>query len=1038
MKRIHKIYKLFSIFFLFFIFLLLPNLTANSATMNETSSSSISSSKNDQINSLVKKYMKKGKIPGVSIVIVSGDKKTFMQGFGYEDVTSKSPITSDTLFELGSNSKAFTALAVLKLENEGFIDLNDPVQKYIPWFNMKYNGTYKGERIDGNVTITIAQLLYHTSGIPFKSISDIPISSGDDALEKTVRTQVGKTLEFYPGEKFLYATINYDILGLVISNVSKISYEDYINKNIIVPLGLHNTYPYRNETVQQHISKGYKLRFLKAREYTAPLYRGNTPAGYIITDAIDLEKWLKIQLNLENIDSVYKDLVHTSHQPDRSVSPSYDGSSYAYGWSIYQDGPGIIAHKGSNPNFSSYIIVDPKENIGIGVMSNMNSSYTDAIAYGIHDIMIGNKPKDNTTDMYISIDNASTVIFIIVLLATIISLYQFIILIINIIKREQTFTGHVLNALLKFFCALLFIAVFGYCLYQIPSVLFSGVSWPFSIVWAPQSFVLAITLVFIEIVLFTLYFFISSIVTNKPNSSWFLIAILSSLSGFGNALLIFIINEVINRTDKFQSILFLYFVIAMLIYIFGQRLVRRMLLKLTNELVYNKRVFLIDKILSASYESIEQLESGKIHAGLNNDTEALSSFANVIITSVANMVTLLCCFVYLGILNKYALLISIIVVIVAGGIYYLVGRHANRIGEEARDIQNMFFKFINNLEYGFKELKMSLKKRNEFTQDMACSCGNYRDKRIMADLEFANVFVLGEMLFTMVIGIVAFIFPVFFEDIQTSSLRNYVFVYIYMTGPLRVILNSIPQIINVNICYKRIQNLALELDSHRANEKLTNIMEEMPHSIQLELSNIEYSYKNDNGEEFKIGPINYRLNSGEIIFITGGNGSGKSTLAKLLTGLYKPDGGKILLNNNEISSAELRQFFSTVFSDFHLFENLYGINGDNQTKKIAALLEILHLDTKVTYSNNKFSTLKLSSGQRRRLALLVSYLEDRPIYLFDEWASDQDPEFRKFFYENLLLELKKAGKCVIAITHDDRYFDKSDKIIKMELGQIIQ
>lgn len=1041
MKKVHNKFKPYSYFLLIIIFLFLSNsvmscLAAhNDSTISATGN--ISASKMKQLNSLVKKYAKKGKIPGVAVTIVSSDGEIFTKGFGYENLKTKSPVSADTLFELGSNSKAFTGLAVLKLEQDGLINLNDPVQKYIPWFHMHYKGTYKGEHINSDVTITLAQLLHHTSGIPFKSISDIPVSDNDKSLEETVRTQIGKSLENYPGETYLYATINYDILGLVIQNVSHMSYEDYIKKNIMTPLELNHTYSSRNETVQNELSKGYKLSFLRAREYAAPIYRGNTPAGYIITDSNDLGKWMKYQLHMENCNSAFEQIIEKSHQPDRSVSPGADGSSYAYGWSIFQSGEGLITHKGSNPNFSSYIVLDKEENIGIGVMSNLNSSYTDTMAYGIHDILIGNEPVDETNDLYSSLDNAASVIFIIVLLTFLINAYLFITLIINILKKKQTFAVRPLRALSGLFFTSLVILILGYCLYQIPDALFNGVTWSFSIVWAPHSFLMAISLTFMEIILYALYYCLSSMVTARPESSWFIVAMLSTVSGFSNALLIFIINEAIIKPDHFQFTLFLYFLVMLVTYVFGQRLVRSRLLKMTNNLVYSKRVYLLNQILSASYENFEQIENGKIEAGLNNDTETLSNFANIIITAATNIVTLLCCFVYLGILNKYALLISILVILIAGSIYYLVGKFANRIGEESRSIQNVFFRFINHLEYGFKELKLNLTKRNGFKNDMVQSCADYRDKRIRSDLAFANVFVVGEMLFTIVIGVVAFVFPVFLKDIQTSQLRMYVFVYIYMTGPLRVILNSIPQIINVNICYKRIQNLASELSSSKPAEiETTYKADELPDSVQLELLNVEYSYKNTNGDIFKVGPLNYQFNSGEIVYITGGNGSGKSTLAKLVTGLYTPDSGTIRLNQQEITSAQLRQVYSTVFSDYHLFENLYGVDAEGQKDKIAELLQVLQLDQKVTYSNNAFSTLKLSSGQKRRLALLVSYLENRPIYLFDEWASDQDPDFRKYFYETLLPELKRAGKCVIAITHDDRYFDLADKIIKMDFGKM--
>ena len=149
-----------------------------------------------------------------------------------------------------------------------------------------------------------------------------------------------------------------------------------------------------------------------------------------------------------------------------------------------------------------------------------------------------------------------------------------------------------------------------------------------------------------------------------------------------------------------------------------------------------------------------------------------------------------------------------------------------------------------------------------------------------------------------------------------------------------------------------------------------------------------------------------------------------------------PDKGDITLNKDNIQPEELRQCYSTIFSDYFLFDKLYGI-GQTDENKIDELLKVLHINDKLSIDNDIFSTTKLSSGQRKRLALLVSYLEDKKIYLFDEWASDQDPEFRKLFYEVLLPELRDKNKCIIAISHDDRYFSCADKVIKLEMGQII-
>jgi cyclic peptide transporter len=456
----------------------------------------------------------------------------------------------------------------------------------------------------------------------------------------------------------------------------------------------------------------------------------------------------------------------------------------------------------------------------------------------------------------------------------------------------------------------------------------------------------------------------------------------------------------------------------------------------TNDIVYKLRMQILTKLLKASYEDVEKIEDGKILAALNNDTEMLSTFANVIIRGATDFLTLVTCCIYLSIINVYALLFSLLVIIIIASIYYLAGRSANKVFEGVRDIQNRFFKFINALVGGHKELNINEKKREEFLFDVEKTCDEYRKKRYEATLKFLNVNVGGELLFTLAIASVVFVMPLIVKGIQSSNLRSYVFILLYLTGPVNGILRAIPTLLQIRISWNRINQLIKIVSAYENNRNQSLDLSQLK-DISMKLNNIEYEYTTQDNSHFKIGPINFEFNTGEIIFITGGNGSGKSTLAKIMTGLYTQSRGHILVNEQKITPNDLGQYFSTIFSDFYIFEKLYGIDHEKKSEDIEKYLNILQISDKLTIENGVFSTTKLSSGQRKRLALLISYLEDKPFCLFDEWAADQDPEFRKFFYMELLPELKNRGKCVIAITHDDSYFHTADKIIKMEYGKII-
>jgi putative ATP-binding cassette transporter len=210
--------------------------------------------------------------------------------------------------------------------------------------------------------------------------------------------------------------------------------------------------------------------------------------------------------------------------------------------------------------------------------------------------------------------------------------------------------------------------------------------------------------------------------------------------------------------------------------------------------------------------------------------------------------------------------------------------------------------------------------------------------------------------------------------------------------------------------------------------------------MSLELVNVTYPYhKADTDDYFVLGPINLQINRGESVFLVGGNGSGKSTLAKILTGLYSPKSGEVVLDGARICDTNrdwYRQHFSAIFSDFHLFSKLLGVDHPHLDRKAEYYLDKLKLVGKVSVDQGRLSTLKLSQGQRKRLALLTSYLEDRLIYLFDEWAADQDPVFKDLFYTEILPDLKQSDKTVIVISHDDRYFHLADKLVKLEDGKV--
>lgn len=994
----------------------------------------LSSDQKKTINQYIEEIQADAKIPGLAVVAVQGDKLMFEQYSGVSDIEQKSAVTSKTVFELGSNSKAFTGLAVLQLEKQGLIKLEDPISKYFPWFYL----IYKGKKI----VPTVGQLLHHTSAISPDTIGNIPVSNADDALEQTVRMLVGKEVQDYkglkPGEYFMYATINYDILGLLIQQVSGMSYEDYLLQHIVRPLGLNSTFLYHEDAVQHGLATGYKFGFLRPHAYDAPRYRGNTPAGYVNSTPADIARWMQIQLRVIQPAEFDSTLIKQSHEKDLTVAPDGNGSSYAAGWSIYQSGSGEIAHGGNNPNFSSYIIMRNDGQLGVAVMANMNSDYTESIARGVMAMIRGHTPIQPTSDTYEKLDKIASVALVIFGVALLGILYILGIGIVQIGKRKRRWAGIRGWKIAKFITSLFFLALYLSGLYYLPMISFEKLPWNALNVWAPYTLIPTVIVAAAFGVAYTVYHLLMQLFPLQKEKNYLSLLMLGIVSGFGNAFIIFVVNQTFGRTDNLTNGFLFYFALGILMYVYGQRYISTKLVTLTNNYVYDKRTELIGLILKTPYEKLERMKDGRLHAVLNNDTETVSRSINTVVSGMVSFITLICCFVYLAVLNVYAFLLSLLVIIAVVGLYYLLGSKAEKFWEETREIQTEFFRLINDMLRGFKELRLNRVRNSAFKNHLNESLDTYRIKRTEGDVRMANVNVAGELLFTVVIGAVAFLFPLIFPSLVTSTVQIYVFVFLYMTGPVNVILNAYPMLLQIRISWKRIQELSSEIEQLQSEDTSAKVQFVSDENIELTIRNVRYSYGESEDSSFMVGPFDFSCRSGTITFITGGNGSGKTTLAKLMTGLYEPIDGTITVNGKVIVSEQLGDFYSAVFSDYYLFERLYGIDCSGNQERISSLLGWLQLENIVTVQDGRFSTISLSTGQKKRLALLVAFLEDKPIYLFDEWAADQDPEFRRRFYYEILPKLKAEGKCIIAITHDDRYFHVADTLIHLERDKLMQ
>jgi cyclic peptide transporter len=973
-----------------------------------------------EIDRQVAALMKEGNIPGLSLVIIEGNRQT-IRTFGYADLARKEPVTDRTRFEIGSCSKSFTALAVAKLAHEGKINLDGYVSEYIPWFSTRYK--------EKAARITVRQLLHHTGGIPWNTIAKIPPGTAPDALEITVRQLVGQELSNPPGKKFEYATINYDVLALIIQQVAGQPFETYLRKHVFEALHLGSTDVGAggNDPLK---ATGYKIGFFRPIPYEAPVFRGNNAAGYVISDARDMATWLKFQLGM-----VYPEkypLAASTHRRDETV-PLHGMSSYAQGWEVALNGSGEIYHGGLNPNYTAYLAFVPAKQIGVAVLANANSAHTELIGNTLMKKLAGGEEPE-AYEVGAGSDKTFSILSLMLALYMAVVAAYLVKILLDVARKRRKFAGLPPPVLLRFLLRVVIALPFLYALYLFPQAL-AGFTWQTIRVWLPASFEYTVGLL-----LGALAVSYAAVLAGQcyPDENkyrnvipWLVVA--SVLSGIANVTVIILLTSSQDTNVETKYLLF-YYGLTIALYLYNSRYVQIKLVRYARQLTCEIRVQLIDKILSTSYQRFEKIDRGRIYTALNDDVDTVGDSTGTAVAIITNTITITGIFMYLLFIAFWASVLTILLIVSIGGLYYVVVKKTNVYFEKARDTRNEFMKQLNEMIDGFKEISMHRNKKLAYKQEVTQTAERYRDKVTTAGVRYVNAFLVGESFLVILLGAVAFGFPVLIPSIQSYTIISFIVVILYLIGPINGILNSIPGVARLRIAWNRLHQFLAEIPANEDLERPAPPVQPKVESFRV--SGIKYQYRNaDGSDNFAVGPVDLEIQAGEVLFIIGGNGSGKTTLAKMLTGLYVPDEGHLLINNEPVGTAGIGEYFSTVFSTPHLFRRLYNVDVDNKMESVRSYLQLLGLESKVKIAGQRYSTIDLSGGQRKRLALLQCYLEDAPIYLFDEWAADQDPEYRHFFYRVLLPEMKKAGKIVIAITHDDHYFDAADKVLKMHQGE---
>lgn len=435
---------------------------------------------------------------------------------------------------------------------------------------------------------------------------------------------------------------------------------------------------------------------------------------------------------------------------------------------------------------------------------------------------------------------------------------------------------------------------------------------------------------------------------------------------------------------------------------------------------------------------LEQIGIRRLLASLTDDIRVISDAILRIPFFCVNLASVIGCVIYLGTLCWTALFWTLGFLAIGIFSYQFPTMRATNLLELARKREHKLFSHFRAITEKVKELKLNSQRRHAFiAEELQPTITKYRDRQVVG-LTILSAAAWGDILAFGLIGLLLFVLSSL-QNISGSILSSYVLTGVYLVRPLAYWIEILPNLITASIAFSKIESLGLSLPTN-STRRITTSPEQISCWQYLELVGVtDAYYREQEFSRFVIGFIDLTLYPGELVFIVGGNGSGKSTLVKLLTGLYILETGEICVDGKPITDKNrewYRQHFSVVFSDFYLFERTLGLSGSDLDSQIQDYLVKLQLEHKVQIKNGKLSSTALSQGQRKHLALLAAYLEDCLIYVFDEWASDQEPIFKEIFYTQILPDLKNKGKTVLVVSHDDRYFHLAERVVKLEDGKL--